>query len=178
MADTYMEEEYYEKAYILYLKYLTLFIEKVREHPEFKSVTSAEKSKVMKTLKAVMPRSEELKKLLKAQYEAENENYQQVVEIEMQRQAQIAEEQRKWKLQQEGENLRKEISKYHDEKAKTVQIQRDLEVAMWHQLKISQEDQDRNKTQINFNQDQTPPQDRSTKPKSSKVSPPVIPDRS
>ena len=30
MADTYMEEEYYEKAYILYLKYLTLFIEKVR----------------------------------------------------------------------------------------------------------------------------------------------------
>ena len=29
MADTYMEEEYYEKAYILYLKYLTLFIEKV-----------------------------------------------------------------------------------------------------------------------------------------------------
>merc|ERR1719225_923874 len=30
MADTYMEEEYYEKAYILYLKYLTLFIEKVK----------------------------------------------------------------------------------------------------------------------------------------------------
>ena len=30
MANTYMEEEYYEKAYILYLKYLTLFIEKVR----------------------------------------------------------------------------------------------------------------------------------------------------
>merc|ERR1719491_206001 len=100
MADTYMEEEYYEKAYILYLKYLTLFIEKVREHPEFKSVTPAEKNKVMKTLKAVMPRSEELKKLLKAQYEAEYEDYQQMVEIEMQRQAQVAEEQRKWKLQQ------------------------------------------------------------------------------
>ena len=56
----------------------------------------------MKTLKAVMPRSEELKKLLKAQYEAEYEDYQQMVEIEMQRQAQVAEEQRKWKLQQEG----------------------------------------------------------------------------
>ena len=78
----------------------------VREHPEFKSVTSAEKSKVMKTLKAVMPRSEELKKLLKAQYEAEYENYQQMVEIEMQRQAQVAEEQRKWKLQQEGNKVK------------------------------------------------------------------------
>ena len=31
MADTYYEEETYEKAYILYLKYLTLFIEKVSE---------------------------------------------------------------------------------------------------------------------------------------------------
>ena len=60
----------------------------------------------MKTLKAVMPRSEELKKLLKAQYEAEYEDYQQVVEIEMQRQAQVAEEQRKWKLQQEGNKLK------------------------------------------------------------------------
>ena len=29
MAETYCEEETYEKAYILYLKYLTLFIEKV-----------------------------------------------------------------------------------------------------------------------------------------------------
>ena len=34
MADTYMEGEYYEKAYILYLKYLTLFIDKVRFTPE------------------------------------------------------------------------------------------------------------------------------------------------
>ena len=31
MAETYCEEETYEKAYILYLKYLTLFIEKVRK---------------------------------------------------------------------------------------------------------------------------------------------------
>ena len=58
-----------------------------------------------------------------------------------------------------GENLRREISKYHDEKAKTVQEQRDLEVAMWHQLKINnQEEQERDKGQydsgINSNQDQ------------------------
>merc|ERR1711935_310580 len=136
----------------------------------------------MKALKAVMPRSEELKKLLKAQYEAEYEDYQQMVEIEMQRQAQVAEEQRKWKLQQEGENLRKEISKYHNEKAKNVQEQRDLEVAMWHQLKINnQEDQERKKGQndsgVNYNQDQSlpsyAPPDRSTKPKAT-APPPVI----
>ena len=72
-----------------------------------------------------------------------------------------------------------------------MQIQRDLEVAMWHQLKINnQEEQDRNKEQANSgtnlnNQDRFSPQnlpsyrppDRSSKPKST-VSPPAIPDRS
>ena len=68
-----------------------------------------------------------------------------------------------------------------------MQIQRDLEVAMWHQLKINnQEEQDRNKGQSSSgtnlnNQDQNLPSyrppDRSSKPKST-VSPPAIPDRS
>ena len=88
-----------------------------------------------------MPRSEELKKLLKAQYESEFKQFQQLVEIQRQRELALAEELKKKKMQQEGENLRKEISKYHDEKIKTVQMQRDLEVAMWHQLKINQEEQ-------------------------------------
>lgn len=169
MADTYLEEECYEKAYILYLKYLTLFIEKVRDHPEFKSVSAAEKSKVMKNVKSVMPRSEELKKLLKAQYENEYSDYCQILEIQRQRDAERAEEERQAKLQIEGENLRKEISKYHDEKAKNLQIQRDKELAMWHQLKINQEDQP------------VPVPDRSSKPPSVSGNPsaiPKIPDRS
>ena len=58
----------------------------------------------MKNVKSVMPRSEELKKLLKAQYEAEYDDYLQMLEIDRQRQAALAEEQRKIKLQQEGEN--------------------------------------------------------------------------
>ena len=56
----------------------------------------------MKTLKAVMPRSEELKKLLKAQYDIEYADYLQMLEIEKQRQDELLEEQRKLKLQQEG----------------------------------------------------------------------------
>merc|ERR550532_3717386 len=140
MAETYCEEETYEKAYILYLKYLTLFIEKIREHPEFKTVSNAEKSKVMKTVKAVMPRSEELKKILRTQYENEYQDYLQILEIHKIREQEKAEELRKLKLQQEGETLRKEISKYHDDKMKSLQMQRDLEVAMWTQMKLNQEE--------------------------------------
>ena len=113
----------------------------IRVHPEFKTVSPAEKAKVMKNVKSVMPRSEELKKLLKVQYDGEYQDFQQILKVQQQKEAALAEELRKKKMQQEGENLRKEISKYHDEKIKTVQMQRDLEVAMWHQMKIDHEEQ-------------------------------------
>ena len=103
-------------------------------------MSNAEKSKVMKTVKAVMPRSEELKKILRTQYENEYQDYLQILEIHRIREQEKAEELRKLKLQQEGETLRKEISKYHDDKMKSLQMQRDLEVAMWTQMKLNQEE--------------------------------------
>lgn len=168
MADIYWEEENFEKAYILYLKYLTLFIEKIREHPEYNKISKEEKSKVMKTVKSVMPKSEDLKLLLKVQFEAEYKDYLQMLEICRQREAARAEEERQLKLKLEGENLRKEISKYHDEKSKTLQMQRDLEVAMWHQLKINQEEESNKKADLIV--------DRSSKPLAEKQIP-AIPDR-
>ena len=187
MADTYLDEENYEKAYILYLKFLTLFIEKVREHPDFKTVSPTEKSHVMKKVKSVMPRSEELKKLLKAQYQNEYHDYQKMLEIQKKNEEAKAEKERQIQMKLEGEKIREAIYNYHDEKEKTLQKQRDFEVALWHQLKINQEepsappllppsDFDESNIKNNLNID------RSTKPKiestsSSAASIPVIPDR-
>ncbi len=142
MGDTYYEEQAYENAYVLYLKYLTLFLEKVRQHPEFKTVAQAEKNRVMKMSKILMPKSEKLKKLLSAQFEKEYDSY--LVELELCRQEEAfrEEEERQEKLRLEGENLRKEISRYHDEKEKSLQMQRDLELAMWHQMKIDKEQEE------------------------------------
>ena len=186
MADTYLDEENYEKAYILYLKFLTLFIEKVRDHPDFKSVSPTEKSHVMKKVKSVMPRSEELKKLLKAQYENEYHDYQKMLEIQRKNEEAKAEEERQIQMKLEGEKIREAIYNYHDEKEKTLQKQRDFEVALWHQLKINQEDNtvvvpsapppsDFEESNIKNNLNI----DRSTKPKveSSAAAAPVIPDR-
>ena len=110
MADTYLDEENYEKAYILYLKFLTLFIEKIRVHPEYKNVSAVEKATVMKKVKEIMPRSEELKKLLKDQYENEYHDYQQILEIHRRRQEARAEEARAEEVEAEearaeGENV-------------------------------------------------------------------------
>ena len=182
MADTYLDEENYEKAYILYLKFLTLFIEKVREHPDFKSVSPTEKSHVMKKVKSVMPRSEELKKLLKAQYENEYHDYLKMLEIQKKNVEAKAEKERQIQMKLEGEKIREAIYNYHDEKEKTLQKQRDFEVALWHQLKINQEgepsappappsDFDESNIKNNLNID------RSTKPKVESSAIPVIPDR-
>ena len=182
MADTYLDEENYEKAYILYLKFLTLFIEKIRVHPEYKNVSSVEKATVMKKVKEIMPRTEELKKLLKDQYENEYHDYQQILEIHRRREKARAEEERQLKMKKEGEKIREAIYNYHDEKEKTLQKQRDFEVALYHQLKLNQEEnssalpsyeevtsasasKDSEKSEINV--------DRSTKPKNV----PEIPDR-
>lgn len=177
MANTYMDEEIYEKAYILYLKYLTLFIEKIRIHPEFKSVAPGEKARVMKTVKLVMPKSEQLKQILLQQYDREHKKFQLELEIKLKQE----EERRNQKVQQEGENLRKEISKYHDDKAKTLAIQRDMEVAMWHQLKINQEEQEELDKQKKLAGEgiHQPVPDRGAKPITpSAPAVPAIPDRS
>ena len=94
-----------------------------------------------------MPRSEELKKILKIQYENEYSDYCQFIKIQEEIEREKAEELRKLKLIQDGENLRKEISKYHDDKMKNLQMQRDLEVAMWTQMKLNSE-QDSNRSSL------------------------------
>ena len=40
MADTHYDEDNLEKAYILYFKFVTLFVEKLPKHPEYKSSRS------------------------------------------------------------------------------------------------------------------------------------------
>jgi len=108
-----------------------------------------------------------------------------MLEIQKKNEEAKAEEQRQIQMKLEGEKIREAIYNYHDEKEKTLQKQRDFEVALWHQLKINQEDNtvvpsapppsDFEESNIKNNLNI----DRSTKPKveSSAAAAPVIPDR-
>lgn len=76
MANVYLTEGSLENAYILYIKFMTLFVEKIRKHPEYNAVPLDVKSINQTQLKEVMPKAEKLKKRLVEQYTREHKKYQ------------------------------------------------------------------------------------------------------
>lgn len=75
MANVYMKEGNLENAYILYMKFMTLFLEKIRKHPEFKSVSVVDRAQNEAKLKEVLPKAEKLKTMLLQMYEKEYKVY-------------------------------------------------------------------------------------------------------
>lgn len=76
MAIVYTGEGNTEHAFILYNKYITLFIEKLPKHRDYKTVNAIEKKETLKKLKEVaFPKAEELKKELHKRYGKEYEEF-------------------------------------------------------------------------------------------------------
>ncbi|XP_026737410.1 STAM-binding protein-like A [Trichoplusia ni] len=90
MANVYLAEGSLENAYILYMKFMTLFLEKIRKHPEYVSVPVEVKSVNQTNLKEVMPKAEKLKQRLLDQYTKEHAAY-----LENEAKRRKAEEERK-----------------------------------------------------------------------------------
>ena len=140
MADTYYEEDSLEKAYILYFKYVTLFIEKIPKHPEYKSAENAkDKKRVMTTIKTVMPRCEEIKSMLRKSYNREHQIYVAHVQEEKRIEEEKKVQEDTIRKQLEGAKLREEVAKYHDEKERHLAEARDREIALWHQYQKNRE---------------------------------------
>lgn len=75
MANVYQNEGNHENAFILYMRYMTLFIEKIRSHPDYASVKVQVKS-INKTIKdEIMPTTEKLRNKLLTQYQREYEQF-------------------------------------------------------------------------------------------------------
>lgn len=74
-ANVYYSEGSAENAYVLYLKFMTLFLEKIRKHPEFGSVPIDIKTKNQAKLREVLPIAEKLKQQLLAQYTEDFNKY-------------------------------------------------------------------------------------------------------
>ncbi|NXK12166.1 STABP protein, partial [Herpetotheres cachinnans] len=76
MATIYSEEGNIEHAFILYNKYITLFIEKLPQHRDYKTAVIPEKRETVKKLKEVaFPRAEELKEELLKRYAKDYAKY-------------------------------------------------------------------------------------------------------
>ncbi|KDR24328.1 STAM-binding protein [Zootermopsis nevadensis] len=93
MANVYLEEGSLENAYILYMKFMTLFIEKIRHHPDFATVSVTDRAINAQKLREVLPKAEKLKTRLLEQYEQEYNRYlEEQKQRELERQKREAEE--------------------------------------------------------------------------------------
>ncbi|KAM6220546.1 STAM-binding protein [Rhynchocyon petersi] len=103
MASIYSEEGNMEHAFILYNKYITLFIEKLPKHRDYKSAVIPEKKDTVKKLKEIaFPKAEELKAELLKRYTKEYAEYHE----EKRREAQELAQSRALKQQLEQERQR------------------------------------------------------------------------
>ncbi|XP_067343785.1 AMSH-like protease isoform X3 [Channa argus] len=76
MAAVYLEEGSLENAYVLYTKFITLFVEKLPSHREYQQCSVPEKQLIMKKLQEVaFPRKDEIKKRLQEKYSREHSEY-------------------------------------------------------------------------------------------------------
>ncbi|KAM4616765.1 STAM-binding protein-like A isoform 1-T1 [Polymixia lowei] len=76
MANVYIEEGNIEHAFVLYNKYITLFIEKLPKHRDYKTANIPEKKDTLKKLKDIaFPQAEILKKALLKRFEQEYAQY-------------------------------------------------------------------------------------------------------
>lgn len=75
MANVYLREGNHENAFILYLRYMTLFIEKIRQHPDYGSVKAEVRDINRKIKDEIMPTTEKLRAKLLTHYQREYEQF-------------------------------------------------------------------------------------------------------
>lgn len=108
MANVYLDEGSLENAFILYLKFTTLFLEKIRTHPEYGNIPVALKASYHQKIREVLPKAEMLKTRLYEQYKREYERFQ----SDMQKREEV--ERAKKQLREEKEKLAAKIQEVND----------------------------------------------------------------
>ncbi|KAH3869137.1 STAM-binding protein-like [Dreissena polymorpha] len=98
LAKVYKDEEEYESAFILYMKFITLFVEKLPKHPGYKDAPQKDVINIKQQVKQVFPVAEELKGKLTQRYTEQEKKRQ---EDERKRAEILAKEQEKIQLQEE-----------------------------------------------------------------------------
>ncbi|XP_034244417.1 STAM-binding protein-like [Thrips palmi] len=109
MADMYIKQGDVKEAYLLYLRFITLFLEKIREHPGWASLPAQDRKIVSEKLKSAIPKAEKLKESLRQQFE---EEYQQKVTWLREKQRVAAEEEAR--RQQIEEQRRQQLKQKQD----------------------------------------------------------------
>lgn len=92
-AKVYLSEGDLPSAYILFMRFLSLFIEKINKHPQFKDVSAEIKKANKLKLNEILPITETIKKKLLDRYKKEYEQY--LIDQESERKRALEEAKRK-----------------------------------------------------------------------------------
>eukprot|EP00057_Strongylocentrotus_purpuratus_P032761 XP_788766.1 PREDICTED: STAM-binding protein-like A [Strongylocentrotus purpuratus] len=141
MANIYYEEGNWESAFILYSKYMTIFVEKIRKHPQYKAARPEDLKSAKKNLKSAFPNAEETKKKLREKY-AEEHKIWQVQEDE--RRAEEARQEAMEALRLEEEHARRE----QEDTARFDEQRRQLEELERHSIDQQQRELDGQKASL------------------------------
>lgn len=95
MAKIYLSEGNLENAYILLMRFLTIFVERIKKHPGYNEVPAETKKTITVKVKEIMPITEQLKAKLKQRYKKEYEEF--LVEQENEKKQALEEEKRREK---------------------------------------------------------------------------------
>uniref|UniRef100_H3A3R4 STAM binding protein like 1 n=1 Tax=Latimeria chalumnae TaxID=7897 RepID=H3A3R4_LATCH len=136
MASVYLEEGNLENAFVLYNKFITLFVEKLPSHHDYQQCAVPEKQDIMKKLKEIaFPRTDELKKQLTEKYSEEFQEYMKnhkKNEEECQKkleQQRLIENERKRIAQMRQQQLETEQFKYFEDQLRRQDLAKDQEKA-------------------------------------------------
>ncbi|XP_042712770.2 AMSH-like protease isoform X3 [Chrysemys picta bellii] len=135
MASVYLEEGNLENAFVLYNKFITLFVEKLPSHRDYQQCAVPEKQDIMKKLKEVaFPRTDELKKDLLKKYNVEYQEYMQdknkckaefLKKLEQQR---LIEAEKKRIAQMRQQQLETEQFQFFEDQLKKQELARDQKI--------------------------------------------------
>ncbi|XP_048378724.1 STAM-binding protein-like isoform X2 [Stegostoma tigrinum] len=117
MASVYVDEGNLESAFVLYNKYITLFLEKLPKHRDYKTSVIPEKRETIKKLKEIaFPRAEQLKSELLQRYAVEYAEHQELQRREAEKFAQ------ELARQQELEDEKQRVARMRQQQAEQEQF--------------------------------------------------------
>nr|XP_056705569.1 AMSH-like protease isoform X2 [Euleptes europaea] len=135
MASVYLEEGNLENAFVLYNKFITLFVEKLPGHRDYQQCAVPEKQDIMKKLKDIaFPRTDELKKNLLKKYSAEYQEYMQdknkckAEVLKQLEQQNLIEAEKKRIAQIRQQQLEKEQFQFFEDQLKKQELARDQKI--------------------------------------------------
>jgi len=171
MANNYYEDDSLQKAYVLYHKYLSLFIEKIGKHPEYGTVSSQDKVKVKKALMVVLRKCEDIKAALKLVFRKDYEEYLERLEIQRREEEELLKKLEQQRIHEADEKIKQEANDYRKAKEHSLVEARDRELAIWTQCQMNEAKalEDMKWRQMN---------DRSYPAAAEPAGPPAVPDRS